>query len=1602
MKKLKKIFSVFAFAALCIIPHSVIAETLIPVNNLEFDSVIFTNSENDEIYAIDDETSINADMHFTAPQDGDGNIILAKYNNAGKLTSATITPVKMTTGNIVPYNVSGIDVSGIETVKIFVWDLTMKPLLEQPAILHKTGSAENKFTVNENVPVYAGVAVTLGDLFSENADLVNAVDSKTVRINLTDVNDTGITAEYTPDTDNWKNSTLVLTGIGDVQITIRDYKYCIPATTTITVNAVEKFTATSNTDFNAEDIITLGELFTATGYAINDENVAITVNSTENYEYIQNKDNWVESTIVFKCTGEFTVTITDNLYCIASETTVKVNAINKFTAKTDLSVNAETAVALGELFDANEFAIDSSLVTISESDKYSYVPNESNWTQGTVTFNSIGEFTVTISENDCCVPAETTVTVNPIEKFTATENKTFNAETEIKLGDLFTAVEGVNIDNTKVTAKIGENEIEVNSENWASTSITFDSVGNFTITIAENDCCNIAETTVTVNKINKFTAKTGISVDAETAVALGELFDANEFAIDSSLVTISESDKYSYVPNESNWTQGTVTFNSIGEFTVTISENDCCVPAETTVTVNPIEKFTATENKTFNAETEIKLGDLFTAVEGVNIDNTKVVAKMNGNEFDVNDDNWTETTISLTTAGTITFTIVENENCIEASNTITVNMIDKFAVVFENADNMLYRVGNENSVKLSSLFSSDNAVDNSIVNVDVVNVKGNANGTFTANTTDWTQGSIKFTGTGVVTLTIKENAYVNPVKLSLEVVKATNVTSYDELYSNKAKSTVLLNNITMTDGSKIPFSGVTLYGNGFEFDVTKGAYAGSGTTGGNYLVSLTNATIDNVIITGSVYTSFSDTASGDYNFPVIAAYGTSAIKNSRISNCASPVRVFNGNLEIIDSTLRGGSYANLDIRGGNITLENVTTINQFEDNDTTSDGNKIIGLGIVIWHEGVSNSTTLNIKGDFTQYNYIQKSDKDYSINTATSNAAFSIMFGTECNDHIYTDAEDTKWINTGIFSLSASFGKNNILTDIAGYKGTEIDVNDGGYLYSLTSTPPVKEISYLPSEQAPIAPAYSFDYKTKNYIAKTEDSNDYCYYDNGKVLISFDEGDTFNWDTSILTVTKGTDTLNYTVSMNGTDYTGKSIPFTSAGVYTVTYTYTDSNNYSISDGAIGIYDKTYTKNVNILTSAVKPSAKNAKFNFVTSDTTAFKTVTIGNDTYVMPDVSATSDTIGSKTVSGTTIYCPIVEGYTSNGKTSQTSGTKWYMLFPVFKNVVTITDYADGGTGDPVTYDSSTTTLPSGLAAVNPNTTFQYSSSPQAPETPSVFSKVLCYTSPEMEGVARSASTVYAKYCYKDNAGATYYYYVRYDTPKITNTTCVTPDTLITLSDGTQKEVQYLTGEEELLVWDHATGTFKSSPIAYIVDHDDEENESEIIHLYFEDGKTVDIIGEHVFFNSDLNRYVTLDANSADYIGNSFAVMTDGELTNSKLAGVEKEYKKTAVYEVVTYENLTCFTNNVLSASAYIDKLLNIFDINPDTMAYYPEKVAEDIEKYGLYTYEDFADLVPEKAFDMYNAKYLKIAVGKGYITWNDILALISIYSDLGIIPLS
>jgi len=1046
-------------------------------------------------------------------------------------------------------------------------------------------------------------------------------------------------------------------------------------------------------------------------------------------------------------------------------------------------------------------------------------------------------------------------------------------------------------------------------------------------------------------------------------------------------------------------------------------------------TGDSVEKFESEVEELANNK-EYKLGDIFNFVDnGVTLVPgalaVSVTNKAENNPVSAtivyDRENWENGTITLTGTGEVQITIQDYYFC--TPTTIEVTVTDRQPEVkFETkfTGDFLYRVGNADgsNVALGTLFSGTN-VTNGNVTVSFETIAGNASGAYIANASAWENSKIQFSGAGVVKVTITDNDYCIATNLTLEVVNATNVPENGKI-GNYNTTSVLLGNTSVS--TLYLNGGATLYGNGFTIDCTNAPINGTGNVSGNYVIGLAGANLDNVQIVGRVYTEYGAMAGNDYNRALIISTGNSTITNCCLSNTASPVRINGGSLYIKGTTIRGGNFANVDVRSGHLTLDNVTTINQALGNDNADDGSAVIGLGVVVYYELVNTSaTSITVKNGLTQYNNISTNDE---FSNDYANQFVSGMFNSS-NSALQYKKGDVTWVNAGIILMTGGINVTGA--------GNKTDVSFMGATGNVYTTVPTmasiekEPLKYTTLGQGVLAPTATLDHDNEakgNYIPKETGKNDYCYFDGEKVLISMKQGDTFTYDPFILDATKLDNTLVYTVRVNGNATSnGSKISFNEAGEYIITYTYEDPYNYRLDqNGELETFAVTYTKTDVVNVAVVEPEAEHAKFTFETNDT-ATEEILYNNNTYISAKgVTADGTTWGKITVGDKTIYYPIVTANVNRNTTSKECQVFYY----VFKNVVSITD----SNGTVYSHNNKTGTdgkMPSNLQVIKGNELkvennvftnyndsnlsrtggkiFCYSSSGQE-DTPEAFEGALAYKSPS--GLGYSSSTrnydaaVIVQYQFTDSNNATYYYYVGYKISNPNNgnsgdgedTSCVTPDTLITLADGTQVRVDSLTGNEELLVWNMETGKLDSAPILFV--DSDPETEYEIIHLYFSDGTDVKVIYEHGFWDYDLNKYVYLDASAEQYIGHTFAKQDGDKLTKVVLTDVVIEKEVTTAWSPVTAGHLCYFVNGMLSMPGGVGGLFNIFDVDAETMTYDYEAMAKDIETYGLFTYEELNAICPlsEEMFNAAGGAYLKVSIGKGNMTMDDLIYMINRYS--------
>ncbi len=942
------------------------------------------------------------------------------------------------------------------------------------------------------------------------------------------------------------------------------------------------------------------------------------------------------------------------------------------------------------------------------------------------------------------------------------------------------------------------------------------------------------------------------------------------------------------------------------------------------------------------------------------------------------------------------------------------NSVEKFETKFTG--DFLYRVGNKNTVSLSTLFDTkDGAVINSsgvVVTIDKVDDNMNVSGTFTAEPSEWTMGTIKFEGTGVVKVTIQDYNFCTPTVLYLEVVDAENVIN---AVGATGKNIVLLNNVTFS-GGYLYYRNMTLYGNGFTLDITNAEHSDlkdpSDTASNKSAycnIWMIDSVFNNIKIVGSVYPEVGMTADSAYGNAAIRTEGDCHIVKSYISNTRVPVRV-QGNTTLVDTVVDGGRYANIELRFGKLTLDGVTTINTArKGSDGTTD---VIGFGIVIHDEATNASILVNGDG-LKQYNWVgEKKHKSILSGDTYLTQAYALIFNSSNNNTIYFSKDGDRYINTGILCLSKDLNSDVVtgLNDryyqkVSGREAWVMTYSNGKHTDWFNESCAIESVTYKP-EQYPVIPNYT---------------------GNAAQTVEFTKGETYYFDTSVFSAEKWGNKLDISsVTMNGNTYKyGDKIVLTEGGVYDIVYSVVDPYNYNLDTSTT-----TVTHNVSVTVTAVAKDAAilAPKFTFIDQNGNKYESTTVkaGDKIYVMPNVTEADSTtnnfmnsinIGSVSIDGTTVYFPIAEGYTVR------SGSNFNRYYPLFSGI-NIIDYTVVGdtTGTTYTKDVDYTTIVGSSKDskfIIPQNSSQTScgdyvktsgqSGNPAGNSSSGWQGAgynTKYGGTYLKSGNTSASNgndangyeriVWVEYCFNAGNGDVYYYRIGYYCNEESAQSCVTSDTLVTLADGAQKRADQVGYEDVLLAWNMFTGEYVAVPASYIVYHGDDNYT--VVNLEFSDGTSVKIIGEHGFYDCGLNRFVFIsEENVSSFVGHHFAQQDGNGFEDVTLVGYTVTEEYTGSYSMASIACNNVFANGMLSLTPVdgidSDAFFSFLAMG-DNMQYDLEKLQEDIETYGVFTYEDLSDYMTRDEFDAFvasNGHYLKIAVAKGCITIEEMFAMLS-----------
>ena len=909
--------------------------------------------------------------------------------------------------------------------------------------------------------------------------------------------------------------------------------------------------------------------------------------------------------------------------------------------------------------------------------------------------------------------------------------------------------------------------------------------------------------------------------------------------------------------------------------------------------------------------------------------------------------------------------------------------VEKFESLFTG--DFLYRVGNQNAVSVGSLFAAKEGAgivsSGVVVSIDKIDENANVSGTFTANTSDWTKGTIQFNGTGVVKVTIQDYNFCTPTVLYLEIVDAVNATGATSATSNNV---VLLNDCGFS--SLEVSGGYTLFGNGFT--MTCGSDSAALDMGYSF-VTLNNGTLDNVQIvtpnfdhavlykanmTESSNRSETTDRTRYYNVKSgVMVTGNSQILSSRISGARAAVNVAGGNCLIENSRIELGAVASLLIGSANsVTLRDITLVQK--PTASTHDSSKtLMGFSVLFICDENGNATPVTVEGTLVQNAWVDESKKTY-IPSGGESLISAIMSKTAYLHDLNNDGT-AESLNLGFAYMPESTGKsvnkpkvtdNRTNKDTISYALEAISTPLGTpYVFSYKNTNGTADnfkttADYKPNKQGDIIEVNYSDTNEHRVLGKVFGENGWVY----QLSVDLDQG-AYTFDFTKLTVQKNNVAL-------GIDRSDKVV--VEEGTTTYTLTLTDGS--AITFKLIGIAT---TKDAPQWSSDANGSALSTSMNASWE-----------------AGVCVASKKGGTWHGAAPALQNVYVRYYSTEAKTYK---------------VIHLADYTPNVTGK--VNGTNTTCTITGPDFTLTLTGGQVHSSNNVFAIPVVCNSKLYFlpaTSSGLVNSGNSARAVPVSYSFTDGFGNTLTGshtwsvaedknnekdYSKFCEGTMTaassgSSTCIAEGSMITMADGSKKAVENIRRGDLVMAFDHVTGKVVYKEVALVGRTYANEYYKSV--FVFDDGTKLNAINEHGIYDLDLNCYVNIGHdNYQDYVGHRFvSVDSNGNVGVKRLVDVVSTVESGYKYDIVTNETLTYVVEDTLSVSHEIVMIMNSFAFGGN-MTYDAEAMQSDIEKYGLYTYEDFAEYCDRETFEKYNMAIMKVGAGKGLYTYEHIVYLLT-----------
>ena len=217
----------------------------------------------------------------------------------------------------------------------------------------------------------------------------------------------------------------------------------------------------------------------------------------------------------------------------------------------------------------------------------------------------------------------------------------------------------------------------------------------------------------------------------------------------------------------------------------------------------------------------------------------------------------------------------------------------------------------------------------------------------------------------------------------------------------------------------------------------------------------------------------------------------------------------------------------------------------------------------------------------------------------------------------------------------------------------------------------------------------------------------------------------------------------------------------------------------------------------------------------------------------------------------------------------------------------------------------------------------------------------------------------------------------------------------MLRLSDGRELPVSELEETDKIQAWDFERGCITSAPLAAFFRRHDKADGFDVIRVEFEDGTSIGVIREHLFYDMAARKFVSVNAGSLDYVGHEFAsVNREGEVRPLKVSRIYSGGKATESYAPQVEGHLNFIANGFITGNDGQLGLCNRYEFEADSLKYDAEKKDADLKKYGRLEYEELDGIISEEFYENNHVGEFSVAIGKGLMTLDELRGYLRMYA--------